>query len=149
MIRHATATDIDRIVELGAAMHAESRFARLPYSAEKCRALVASMVANPEEMCTLVAEQQGQIIGAFLGFIEEHFFTEAKVASDFILYVKPEFRGSLAGPRMLDYFTAWAKVRGVEMIEVGISTGVCVEKSTRLYQRLGYRPVGIVFEYED
>lgn len=149
MIRFATTADIDCIVQMGAAMHAESRFARLPYSIEKCQELVASTIANPEEMVGMVYEQDHAVIGVLLGFIDEHFFTNARVASDVLLYVIPERRGSMAGPRLLDYFTAWAKTKKADLIEVGISTGISVEKSSRLYQRLGYKPVGLVFEYED
>lgn len=149
MIRAATEADIERIVEFGAQLHAESRFARLPYSVDKCRALAASMVAEPDGHCALIAERGGEPIGVMLGFIDEHFFTDARVASDVMLYIVPQCRGGLAGPRLLDHFTAWALSKQVEMVEIGISTGVNVEASTRLYQRLGYRPVGIVFELED
>lgn len=147
MIRPATHDDIDRLTELGEMMHVESRFARLPLDRAKVRALFAHLIESPDGLL-IVSEKDGDIIGGFAGYIVEHYFAHTKVASDFGLFIAPEFRGGMSAPRLLKAYVDWAKEKGAAMIQAGITTGVHVEASTALYQRLGFKPAGALFELD-
>lgn len=148
MIRLANPDDIERLAHLGELMHHESRFARMPYSTAKVRALLAMLIENPDG-CLFVAERDGQVVGGFAGMISEHWFSEDQIASDLALFIAPDHRGGMTAARLLKAFTAWASERGAAMIQAGITTGVHVEASTRLYQTLGFVQVGVVFELEE
>lgn len=145
MIRPATHDDIDVLTDLGEQMHVESRFAKLPLDRAKVRALFAHLIESPDGLL-VVAEKDGDVIGGFAGYIVEHYFARTKVASDFGLFISPDFRGGMSAPRLLKAYIDWAKENGAVMIQAGITTGVHVEESTRLYERLGFAPAGQLFE---
>lgn len=147
MIRPATHDDIDRLVILGEEMHVESRFARLPLDVDKVRALFAHLIESQDGLL-LVSEKDGEIIGGFAGYVAEHYFSRTKVACDFGLFIAHEHRGGMSAPRLMKAYAAWAKEHGAKMIQAGITTGVHVDESSRLYQALGYRQVGALFELE-
>jgi GNAT superfamily N-acetyltransferase len=146
MIRPALASDLDDIVAMGALMHAESRYSRFKYSAEKVRAIAENLLNNDDGLL-LVAERDNQIIGFFAGGAEEHFCSDGKISGDIAVYIVPEYRNGLSGPRLIDAYTGWAQRRGVEIIETGVSTGINLEGTTRLYRGLGYRVAGYLFEF--
>lgn len=147
MIRPAIKEDINDLVVLGREMHEESRFAGLTFSEEKVRHLLAHLIDDPNG-CLLVSEKDGVIIGGFAGFISEHYFSTDKVANDFALFIGKADRGGMSAALLLRSFVKWAKKQGAALIQVGITTGVHVEESTRLYNALGFKTVGPLFAYE-
>lgn len=148
MIRPATHDDIDRLVILGEEMHVESRFARLPLDVDKVRALFAHLIESPDGLL-IVAEKDGEVIGGFAGYVAEHYFARTKVASDFGLFISRQDRGGMTAARLLRVYATWAKERGAVMVQAGITTGVHVDETTRLYQALGFRQVGALFELKE
>lgn len=148
MIRNATHDDIGRLVTLGKEMHAESRFSRLPLDVDKVRALFAHLIESPDGLL-IVSEKDGEVIGGFAGYVAEHYFARTKVAADFGLFISPADRGGMTAPRLLKAYAKWAKERGAVMIQAGITTGTHVDETTRLYQALGFRQVGTLFELEN
>lgn len=147
MIRPANLLDIPRMVQLGAAMHAESRFASLSWDADKVAELIAGLIDHRQGLA-LVAVREGQVIGGFLGACEAHFFSSDKFACDLALFVEPGKRGGVAAARLLKAFVTWAQKQGASMIQSGITTGVDLDKSTKLYQACGFAHVGNLFEYQ-
>lgn len=147
MIRPATHDDIDRLVILGEEMHADSHFARLPLDVDKVAALFAHLIESPDGLL-IVAEKDSEVIGGFAGYVTEHYFARTKVASDFGLFISRHYRGGMTAARLMKAYATWAKERGAVMIQAGITTGVHVEESTRLYQAIGFRAVGTLFELE-
>lgn len=148
MIRAATHADIDALIALGHAMHAESRYAHMPWDRAKVHDLISGLIDSDDGLA-LVAESSDGIVGGFLGMVHEHYFTTVRVASDFAMFVRPDRRGSVMAASMLKAYVAWARELGIEMIQVGITTGVSVEACSRLYEACGFRPVGNLFEFGD
>lgn len=146
MIRAATAADTPAMLVLGRAMHAESRYAALPWDDAKVAELIGGLIASPDGLA-LVAEHDGVIVGGFLGAVDAHYFSPAKVATDFALFVAPDRRGGVLGAALLERFVAWAKARGAASVQVGITTGVHPERSARLLRACGFRDVGLLFEH--
>ena len=148
MIRPATLIDVPRMVALAAAMHAESRYADLPWDGDKLRRLIEQLIDIPDGLA-LVAVQGGEVVGGFIGMVYEQFFSPAKVASDFGLYVSPDRRGGLHAARLLKAYVAWARSRGVpdRWIQAGVTTGVNVETSSKLFAACGFAPVGNLFQF--
>lgn len=137
-------TDIPTLVELGRRMHAESpRFARLAFDPQRLTAVAAGLIPNPD-CCILVGDNDGLLIGMFVGFVMQHFFSTASYASDMALYVTPEERGGTLAVRFLRRFESWAHDKGAAECVPGISTEVEVERTARLYERLGYKRSGLI-----
>lgn len=146
MIRPAEIEDIDRLVALGGLMHQESpRFSRMRYSPEKVQTMLYNMIGN-QTGCALVAVKHDEIIGGILGVVYPHWFSEDLVAQDLALFVDPTKRGGIVAARLVRGFIDWAQQRKAKMIQLGITTGVHVEQTARLYSELGLSECGVLFE---
>ncbi|WOS40680.1 GNAT family N-acetyltransferase [Xanthomonas rydalmerensis] len=145
MIRFALHSDIPAMLVLGEAMHEESRFRSRPWNTEKVRKLLAWLIDDPDGIA-LVAEDDGRIIGGFMGMVQDHWCTDSRESCDLALYVTPEHRGGLTAARLLNKYRNWAHERGADSVLLGITTGVDLATSTRLFERLGFQHVGHLFE---
>lgn len=147
MIRPATLDDIPRLVELGQAMHAESpTFCRLRFDADKAAATIASTI-NSAAGFAFVAEHSGQVVGGMLALIAPHYFSPDLVACDLALFMAPEHRGGMAAVRLVNAYVRWAECHGAALVHLGVMTGVQVDKTEALLQRLGARRAGVVMEF--
>jgi len=146
MIRPATLEDIDTIVKIGKVMHQESMYSDLPFDEVKVRNLMAGLIDG--NGVVFVAERGGNIIGGFAGAVAEFWFNTAIHAFDFGLFILPEHRGGSAAIRLLAAFEHWAKEMGAMWCDIGITTGVHTEQTSRLYTKLGYNQSGVLFRKE-
>lgn len=145
-IRNAVTADVPNLVELGREMHQESpRFSRLSFDGDKVAMLFCSLIEGDHGF-VMVAERGGQIIGGMAAYIAAHWFSQDLVATDLALFVSPDARGGACVPRLVDAYSTWATDRGASMIQLGISTGVQVTDTERLYTRLGLSRFGSLFE---
>lgn len=148
MIRNATAGDIPALIELGARMYLESRYAETsPFDEQKCAELARHLIAAPGG-CVLVAEHGGHVIGWMAGGIAEQWFSRKLAAFEYGLFIAPEHRGGSAGPRLAKTFIAWAADHGAAVINMGITTGVHEERTGAMYERLGLSRTGLLYSKE-
>ena len=147
MIRQMISDDIEALTSIGAAMHLESNYKHTEYSADKCRALGENIIASPR-LVGLVSEIDGEINGFFIGFVNEHYFSDTLMASDLLLYVVPEYRNGLSGVRLIKSYIEWAKESGVESgnIQLGQTAGIDPAVVDRLYKKLGFHPSGTIYK---
>lgn len=146
MIRDAIPDDVPALVELGRRMATESpHYAHLPYSAAKMDRLFRSLIDSADGFLML-AEVDGAVVGVMAAIVSEHWMSEARIATDFGVYVNAEYRGGTAAARMIKRFRAWAHERGSVQTTLGISTEICVEQTARFYTLLGLRQFGLLFE---
>lgn len=145
MIRAATSADVLRLVELGAAMHAESRYARLGYSPQKVERMLGMVL---ERGFLYVVESDSVVVGGFAGIVEEHWFSGDKIGTDLALFVEPGRRGGFAAAALVRAFIAWARERGAVMTDILINTGVRVDETAALFDRLGGQRTGLVYTWE-
>lgn len=147
MIRPATPEDIPRMVELGRAMHAESAtFSRMRFDNDKAAGAIAGAIASPNGFA-YVAERGGQVIGGMVAMVAPHYFSPDLVACDLALFIGPEHRGGLAATRLISAYAEWATERGAVLIQLGVMTGVNVDKTEALLHRLGWNRSGLVMEF--
>lgn len=147
MIRPAISADIPRMVDLGRAMHGESPvFCRLRFDAEKLAATIANTISSPAGFA-YVAEQGGQVAGGMLAMVAPHYFSPDLVACDLALFMAPEHRGGMAAVRLISAYIGWAEERGAVVKQLGLMTGVNVEKTEALLHRLGWHRAGLVMEF--
>jgi GNAT superfamily N-acetyltransferase len=137
-IRDAAEADIPYLVELGRAMHFESRYARFDFDPAKYATVLAHVI--PQGL-TFIAEQDGEVIGVFVGVLDSMFFGHDIVARDLLTYVAPERRGR-AGVGLIREYVRRAKALGAADIHIGVSTGLQPERTGRLYERLGFSHIG-------
>lgn len=136
IIRRAFTSDIDAIVEMGQAMHAESpRFVDVPFSIQLVRHVAEQVIDNH---IALVAEHHDQLVGVMAGMVTNYWFSHAVFATDLIVYVRPEHRGSSAFVRLVGAFESAAFKAGATEVLLGVSAGISADAVLRSYSRMGY-----------
>jgi GNAT superfamily N-acetyltransferase len=144
-LRLANKDDIPAMVELGRGVHAESRFAALPYDAVKLARALEGLLdrqARGTHCFLLVENREGRVIGGFIGGLESYFFTSARSANSILIWVAPEYRGSAAALRMISAFREWAKKNGATEACILVASGVAIGRTDRFLQRLGFKQTG-------
>lgn len=145
-LRAATVDDIDAIVRLGEVMHAESRYSRMAYSAERVRACAAALIESADGLA-LVVEAQGQVVGGILATVAAPWFSDEPMASDVAIFIDPAHRGGRLVVRLMQRYALWAVSRGAVIVAAGVSSGVDTERTVRLFERLGWRPCAVGLEW--
>lgn len=143
-IRFAVAEDIPAFVELGRRFHAMTRFRHYEYDPERVVASLRAVIENARGThCFFVAEDaDGKPVGALIGCMERHLFSDQPVASVIQYGVVPEKRMGGAGLKLLTAFRKWAENRGAFELSAGVNSGVAIDRMDRFLKRLGFRPTG-------
>lgn len=145
IVRPIEEHDIDVCIEMGEAMHQESRYNPYEFNKDKILQLINATFTNPESYSMFVVEDSEEIVGLLVGVCVEYWFGTDKQTADLAIYVKPEKRGSSAVGRLIRAYEKWASNLGVKEIGVSTSTGVETERTTMLFQRLGYEPAAYAY----
>jgi GNAT superfamily N-acetyltransferase len=142
-IRFATAADIPELVQLGVKVHSEMKQASLPFNADRLAGQLNACL-NPvkQNYCVLAAESDGVIVGVIWGYIAQHYFSDAWVATEYMFYVRPEFRGTPIAVRLLHAYRKWAENRGASEVMICMTTGVDVERFDRFLRKMKFDYVG-------
>ena len=141
-VRPMTTEDLPGALNLGQRMHQESVYRQFDYDENKFGRLLCNYIIRTDDRFAYVGETNGVLSGVFLGSISPHYFGNDLVASDTLWYVAPQSRGSRAGLQLLRAFERWAKTKNAAEIYVGISSGLSIDKTGNMLQRLGYDVVG-------
>lgn len=96
-----------------------------------------------------VAVQDGVIVG-FLWAATHGLapWNPTMVASDFLFYVVPEARGTMAGYRLIKAYKAWATELGCAEVRLSIASGINEVRVGRMFEKLGFSRFGTVFNHE-
>jgi GNAT superfamily N-acetyltransferase len=90
----------------------------------------------------------GDSHGFMFGYTGSFWYCQKLRAFELSLYVKPEYRGGTAAPRLIKAFTTEAIERGVSYIHAGSIVQYKTEKLFTLYERLGYERHGSGMRYK-
>lgn len=139
-IRRAAKEDIDAMLALGAAFFGFSRFAEfVPFDPAGARASVASCV---DSGIAFVAEQDGLIIGGIIGVLCQVWFSpNSTTAAELGWWVDEDYRGSMAGVRLLRAFESAAKDAGAIAVSMSDLSAGGTWPAGKLFEKLGYTVV--------
>lgn len=138
-VRKATVEDIPALLPLWAAMHAESPHYRdRNYSERKVYNSAFVIIGKPDLGGILVAESEGRIVGVLAFVVAEDFFGHDKFTTDLVVYVTPEKRGGTAFVRLVTAYEKWADELGIVEKFLGVSTGIDMDKTVDMLERLDY-----------
>lgn len=132
------------VVSMASDMHRDSAFANIPFRVQRVLTLLRECL-DDDRYCCLVAEDGDRLIGAMVGVMGMHFFSDVMYAADLAVYVVPEKRGSSAAVRLVQAFERWAKTAGCAEIRCGVTTGLDPDLAWRFYTGLGFSWAGQLF----
>ena len=151
LIRPARFVDIPRIKDLATGCWRRSRYADEPMSERRFREICVSSISE-EAACLLVAEINGVVEGFLIGVTDWiYLFGKDRYATDAMLYVSHKGRGAF--PTLAQAFILWAsrlpvKYR-VKRVWLACTDAVSdPERTGKVYERMGLRRIGLIYEYE-
>lgn len=146
MIREATLADIPALVELGYAIVLESpRHSRTTYNPFKVATMLQAFI-TASQGAVFVAEVHGEIIGTAVAYLDAEWFSDDPVAQELCILVAKEKRGTLVGAQLIKRMDEWAQSQGAYYLQAGAGTGIDIETTIALYERLGFKRAAIGVE---
>ena len=132
MIERYTSKYKSHLENMANAMHQESvRFCEMSFDTDKIIAIAST------QYCGLYI-LDGEPVGYMLGAKHPNFFGHDIVATELMLYIKPENRGGLGAFRLVQDFEKWCIDNNCREINVGSSVQVATETTKKLYTSLGF-----------
>ena len=143
-IRNAASTDITPLIQFGYLIHAESKFSTLDFDPDKVRKTLEGIIEskNGTHCCFIAENTEKQLIGVFIGCVEEYFFSKSLMAHSVLIYVHPKWRGSSAAVKFIHAFRQWALNREALEVCIGVASGVTIGRTDRFLKRLGFSVTG-------
>lgn len=143
-IRFAAPNDVPGLVELGARVHAMTRYCGRPYNPQRVSGALTDIIVRGQGRYALFVAENGEarVVGGLLGVIERQLFSDHWTASVMHLDVLPEARMGGWGVRLLRAFERWANNRHAVEIAFGVTSGAQLEPIARFAGRMGYAKVG-------
>lgn len=136
-VRYAGHADIPAIRDLFTRLHGSSIYKDIPIcDVSSVRALRRAV--QDARMYLGCYERGGKISAALMGSCDEYWWSRATYATDLVFY--SENAGD--GIRVAKHFVAWARQRGAVEVTLGVSSGLAVDRTDDLYQRIGLNKIG-------
>ncbi len=144
-IRFASISDIPVIIEMGKVVHAEARQAAFSYDPERLASQLKAVLdpPNPSHCIFLAEHAEEGVIGIFIGYVAEYFFSRALTASNLIFYVKRAYRGGPTAVRLLFAFRKWAENRNASELAICITSGAKASRLDKLMEASGFQYTGV------
>lgn len=142
----ATPEDAAEIAALGQILHDTSSYAAIPYRPAKVEALMRNLASGAGAV--FVVRKDGEIVGGIAGSVAEHWFSDELLGFEYSFFVREDVRHGLTAVKLMSAFTIWCKARGAKRVRVGITTGINVEGTAKLYRHIGFSDLGPLFEME-
>lgn len=142
-VRFAVAGDLPALVELGRAMHVESRYGWMVYAADRVWKQLEELIER-KDWCVLVATEaaSAELEGFLIGSIHQYLFANDFAANLEFFYLTPSRRRGLTAMKMFTAFRRWAANRGVSEITLSNRFGANEAYVGKLFARLGMPAVG-------
>lgn len=147
-IRMATLADIPELVEGGRRMHALTRFKHFDYNAKRvAKAFEGLITQGQNKYVFMVAEgAEKRVVGALIGVLEQHLFSDQLTAGIMHFDVLPEARSGGYAIKLLIALERWAGNRGVKEIYFGVNSALPDgAKIGDFVQKMGYVITGSNF----
>jgi len=150
VVRNPSLEDFKQINDLGKWFQENSDYKGCGWSDGKAYGFVKAGASPSSDTFMLVAEEDGELIGFFLGNVVEYFFSDEKIAQELVLVFKPDKRKGIfkAISKMISSFGLWAEEKNVVEIAVGITSGIAGDGYQKLLERHGFKQVGALLKIE-
>jgi len=144
-IRHATISDIDNIIDLCTEMHNEGYYKNISIVYSKLKIYILEKINNNNSLI-LILESHSSTIGMFIADIVEYFFSDETISIDNLFFITKPERKFNGAKKLLDAYFEWAIAHNVKEITLSTTNGVEVEKIEKMYSKLGFTKVGIMYK---
>lgn len=140
--RYATCFDLLSVGTMGKAYKEEtSNHGLFPYDMDYAfkQGMEATIDPNQE---IIILSKDGKDIGFIWVVVSRFVWSSAIVATDQLLFVLPEHRGSRAGIKLINAYKEWALSKGAVAANLSVASGIHQERTAALYEKLGFESLG-------
>ena len=150
VVRDPSLDDFKQINDLGRWFQENSNFRNCGWSDGKAYGFVKAGTSPSSDTFMLVAEEDGELVGFFLGNVVEYVFSDENIAQELVLVFKPDMREGIAGAinKMITGFCLWAESKDAVEVAVGITSGIAGEGYKKLLERHCFNEVGVLLKKE-
>ena len=147
MIREATALDVLPALELSEHYAAEAEeYAGLTYDPEVAVQNFMYAVDSDLHLFILSITGDGKVAGMLWATCSPfQMWSSDWIATDQIVYVKPDYRGTSHGMALIKHYERWAKELGASEVRLSIASGIHEDKTGELYKKIGYSHLGTIY----
>lgn len=146
IIKKATIDDMKDIIAMARAFHQESVARKYTLTDARIKELTALIISTG---LGILAVKEGEPIGMMGAMLQKNVFFDELMAGDYLIYVKPEHRGTEAAQLMVDYYIHWAKSYGAKSIGIDIESGINDERALNFYNKMGFITTGYHMKLEE
>ena len=146
IIRQLELDDYSQCLVMGKGFQENSIFSAAGWDNDKYNSLVVQGIEPDSNVFVCVADLEGKIIGMFVGYASEYFFSKKILASDLVVMFLPDYRSyAYEGLKvMLEKFESWAKQKNAVEVCIGSSTNQVSENYKIFLESSGYTNVGFI-----
>ena len=138
VIKELQAGDEIPLIKLGFSMWGESEmFKQHPLNTHKLEQL-AVQIHTDDNMACYIAYNKSGYHGIWAGVVHSLWYSDNKIASDIVFYVKKEYRGPSAAIKLLRAAENWAKTKEAKVFNLGLSSGIDTKKTVCFFKKLKY-----------
>ena len=150
VVRDPKPEDFPQINDLGRWFQENSNYKNCGWSEGKAFAFVREGSNPSSDTFMLVAEEDGEVIGFFLGNVVEYFFSDKKIAQELVMVFREDRRKGIgsAVSKMISSFCLWAESKGVVEVSAGITSGIAGDGYQGLLECHGFKKVGGLLKNE-
>lgn len=147
-IEYSKISDIPILLDISLQFWNESpNYRKRPININKVKTQLQTLILYPSQGCVLIVkDEEGKILGGFMGGLIEEWQSDSLMAFDYCLFVRPEHRGSRVAYMLIKAFIEWAKEQGANYIQCGTATGIDTEKTINFYTKMGFSHTGSFLE---
>ena len=139
--------DINLLRPVSLELHAESRFANIPYSFAKRDKLFTQAIDSPQTHALILVEYRDQPIGFLFCAIGEYIVgTDMLLTTVYSFYVRKQYRSNAIGGRtalrLLSAAIKWSRARNSKEIMIHVTSGINVQRTDHFLRRAGFNVIG-------
>lgn len=147
-IEKAKISDIPELLKIAVQFWNESEtYNQRPINLDKVKTQLQTLILFPSQGCVLICkDDQDNIIGGFMGGLQEEWQSDSLMAFDYCLFVSSINRGSRAAILLIKAFIEWATEQGATWIQCGTATKINTERTINFYKKMGFDHTGSFLE---
>lgn len=145
MIREANSIDLCNLMPVYEEYHQEGR-EEIRGSFELETLMTNAMLAKEHpDYLILVAYKGGKLVGFLHAYASPEIWNSDLILNITLLYVRKEHRGTCTALYLMRKAEQWGKKKGAVNALSGANSGIADKLVNGFYERLGFKPIGLMF----
>lgn len=140
-VRLAQESDADAIVAMARSNMEDTR-PSLTFNEGRCRQTIRNYLEHADPTI-FVAESEGDVLGMLVCNFYEHRAADGLYATQEVLFVRPDKRGTRAAALLMKELIAWAEALGANEIIGGNDNSFNSERTAKFLGHFGFERVGL------